>query len=49
MTISNIYKLLYDGYGSKEAAVKKECLRYFSMFFINDDHEMVDEAVNKHN
>lgn len=23
MTISNIYKLLYDGYGSKEVSVKK--------------------------
>jgi hypothetical protein len=48
MTISNLYKLLYDGYGSKEAAVKKECLLYFSTFFINPDTSMADESRNLH-
>lgn len=33
MSISQIYKLLYDGYGSKELIVKRECVRYFAMFF----------------
>lgn len=42
MTISNVYKLLYDGYGSKELSVKKECLRYFSMFFLEQGVDMVD-------
>jgi hypothetical protein len=49
MTISNIYKLLYDGYGSKEVAVKRECLRYFSMFFITENSEMLDEeGIDRH-
>lgn len=38
MTISNLYKLLYDGYGSKELTVKQECLRYFSIYFIDEDN-----------
>lgn len=49
MTISNIYKLLYDGYGSKEVAVKRECLRYFSMFFITENSEILDEeGIDRH-
>ena len=33
MSINQVYKLLYDGYGSKELIVKRECVRYFAMFF----------------
>lgn len=40
MSVNNIYKLLYDGYGSKEILVKKECLRYFAMFFTPDSTAM---------
>lgn len=48
MTVSNLYKLLYDGYGSKEILVKKECLRYFAMFFAPEPNVMEDESRNKH-
>ena len=47
MTVSNLYKLLYDGYGSKEILVKKECLRYFAMYFVSEPNTMEDETYNK--
>lgn len=42
MNITHVYKLLYDGYGSKEILVKKECLRYFSMYFLTDLESAMD-------
>ena len=38
---SQVYKMLYDGFGSKEGKVRGEWLHYFGMFF---DHENANDG-----
>lgn len=33
LKLNNIYKLLYDGYGTKDVICKEEALRYFASYF----------------
>lgn len=33
LKLNNVYKLLYDGYGTKDVVCKEEALRYFGAYF----------------
>ena len=39
LKLNNIYKLLYDGYGTKDVICKEEALRYFASFFREGEME----------
>ncbi len=40
LKLDSVYKILYDGYGTKDVVCKEEALRYFAAFFKEGDMEV---------
>jgi hypothetical protein len=47
MNLKNLYKLLYDGYGSKDLICKEETLRYFYSYFSSQPELSLEEKLYK--
>ena len=40
LKLDSVYKILYDGYGTKDGVCKEEALRYFAAFFKEGEMEV---------